>query len=369
MEVPRSSHLDSPAAVAWNEFLDNLKEAGSAVFAAPGLDAELDRAEGARFLSRLIPIGLELFFENVDPGHPQFSAIMSPIRKFGIDNPDTLYHYAPVDGSRTYRVTGNRGGTHHIAFTVYSGSVRNLTGGDLVSTASDDELAFEADGGFELLLSAEEPQGHAGNWLRLDPGLGTFAIRQYFLDRKADAPATYKIEVAGETSAPPPLTEERLTEGLRGASLFVRAVSSMIAGLPPRVTAERNVLRHFPGKAQGAMYAHPDNDYLIGFYRLGDDEALVIEGRPPEAPYWNLHLCNSWTESLDYENYTIGLNNSQVKYGDDGGFKLVVSATDPGAPNWIDTAGHAEGLLCFRWLRSADVPMPECKVVKLAEFS
>jgi hypothetical protein len=36
----------------------------------------------------------------------------------------------------------------------------------------------------------------------------------------------------------------------------------------------------------------------------------------------------------------------------------------PGEPNWLDTAGHAEGWVLFRWLLSSGVVVPEAQVVK-----
>ena len=43
-------------------------------------------------------------------------------------------------------------------------------------------------------------------------------------------------------------------------------------------------------------------------------------------------------------------------------------ASDPGASNWIDTAGHGRGTMCVRWVRAERHPEPLCQVVKLADL-
>ncbi|MDE0196221.1 MAG: hypothetical protein OXP08_11800, partial [bacterium] len=38
---------------------------------------------------------------------------------------------------------------------------------------------------------------------------------------------------------------------------------------------------------------------------------------------------------------------------------------DPGLPNWIQTAGHTSGTMCFRWVRAKQHPQPRTRLVKL----
>jgi hypothetical protein len=57
-----------------------------------------------------------------------------------------------------------------------------------------------------------------------------------------------------------------------------------------------------------------------------------------------------------------------VTKSSDGSVEFVVSHSDPGHPNWLDTSGQAFGFLTLRWLdvSHADVPIPELEVVKLS---
>jgi len=42
-----------------------------------------------------------------------------------------------------------------------------------------DHLDIEADGRFEVIFSTERPEGHEGNWLRLDPEADFILLRQF----------------------------------------------------------------------------------------------------------------------------------------------------------------------------------------------
>ena len=48
--------------------------------------------------------------------------------------------------------------------------------------------------------------------------------------------------------------------------------------------------------------------------------------------------------------------------------RVVVAHEDPGVPNWLQTAGHDRGSMCWRWIRAQQHPEPRTRVVKLAEL-
>jgi len=128
----------------------------------------------------------------------------------------------------------------------------------------------------------------------------------------------------------------------------------------------------FPDDAGGlgvvASAAQKYQAFGIGCFALADDEALLVEVKPPRAKYWSLHLGNYWMESLDFANYQSSLNGHQAVLDADGVFRAVVAKTDPGVPNWLDTAGRAEGSMIYRWNQADGAPIPQARVVKLAEL-
>jgi hypothetical protein len=48
-------------------------------------------------------------------------------------------------------------------------------------------------------------------------------------------------------------------------------------------------------------------------------------------------------------------------------FHAVISARDPGVPNWLDTAGYPKGAVQGRWLDCEERPLPTMRKVSIAE--
>ncbi|MCB1706992.1 MAG: hypothetical protein KDI17_19180, partial [Halioglobus sp.] len=56
-------------------------------------------------------------------------------------------------------------------------------------------------------------------------------------------------------------------------------------------------------------------------------------------------------------------------YRDDGSVRVVISHIDPGVPNWIETAGHDMGTMCWRWIGADEHPLLNVRVMKLADLA
>ena len=112
----------------------------------------------------------------------------------------------------------------------------------------------------------------------------------------------------------------------------------------------------------------PNICYYHSYWQLGPEQALLIEVTPPACESWNFQLDNHWMESLDYRHHRIHVNKHTARYRDDGSVRIVVAHRDPGADNWIETAGHCQGTMCFRWIRADAHPQPQTRVVKLSEL-
>jgi len=354
--------------VAWDEFCDTLKEAGRSVTHDKAPGSPIDRAEGFRYLLELLSLAIDSVVERPDPDFPSFFPVMSPTRKFGIDNPDANYESTLIKGDRSYRIAGRRGTVHYVGLTVYAGSTGGQGGARYVAHLSDPELRVADDGRFEVTLSPDpEPDGYEGNWVVIDETATSVTIRQYFLDRQAEQPATYTIERIGAPAAPPPLSPAVMARALKKTAWQVNnqiAIWARVAGALRRHPNEFSVQ---PGEGSGLVMATPDNIYLTGYFKLEPDEALVVDTVPPDARYWNFHLCNFWNQSLDYRYHQVNINAAGAVRNDDGGVTFVIAGSDPGVPNWLDTAGHSEGVMTFRWMLSSTSPHPTCKVMKLSE--
>jgi hypothetical protein len=106
-------------------------------------------------------------------------------------------------------------------------------------------------------------------------------------------------------------------------------------------------------------------------WQLADDEALLVTVTLGGASYLVCPVTNDWFITTDYVNHTQSLNNSQAVANPDGTYTFVISPTDPGVYNWVDTVGMHEGTLNLRW---QGLPGPSAelsatmKLVKLSEL-
>src|ERR1700730_18144211 len=94
---------------AWRDFCAELADAGDVIMRAEIPAPAIDRAEGLRYLSRLLRIGLLQNLEAADSDFPFFYRPSDEITKYGGDNPDNIYWAAMVKGTNDYRITGKRG--------------------------------------------------------------------------------------------------------------------------------------------------------------------------------------------------------------------------------------------------------------------
>jgi hypothetical protein len=200
----------------------------------------------------------------------------------------------------------------------------------------------------------------------MQPETGTLMIRQTFLDKERERRAELTLERIGGKPGPSPVTPERVERGLRAAGNLVAGATMLFASWAEQFRERENELPLFDPAMAAAFGGDPNAIYHHGYYRLGAGEALVIDFTPPECDYWNFQLSNHWLESLDYRYWRIHLNKATAKYRPDGSVRIVVAHEDPGVPNWLQTAGHDRGSMCWRWIRAAQHPEPQARVVKLA---
>jgi hypothetical protein len=139
------------------------------------------------------------------------------------------------------------------------------------------------------------------------------------------------------------------------------------AGIVPLGLGEPNsVDEPYPVPTTTFGWAAGDAAYAMGSFDLGDDDALVIEGRSPECAFWNLCLWNQFLHTYNYDYERVTINGGQVAYESDGSWRIVVAHRDPGQPNWLSTAGHPRGRLWFRWfLPEATPERPRTSVIRL----
>jgi hypothetical protein len=321
-----------------------------------------ERAEGYRHVLRLLTFATQWATEFGDPDFPAFLRTTDDAVKFGGPSADNRNLRARVDGTGTYRVTGNVGSAFDVLFTAAAGDMAlGQTGVSHERSASDFDVS--PDGSFELIVSGTK---HAGNWLPMAPETRRIQVRQIFTDWASQEPGWFSIErIDRATLYPEDSSPERMAAMLGQIGDWVEH-STTYWNDYQRAIRDRLVWNTIEAPAPqegGALSIR----YGFGWWDLAPGEGLVVTFPRPPARYWSLQPYSpGWFEALDYRNHLSTLNNAQAAVDADGLVRIVVSATDPGGPNWIDTTDLPQGQLIYRWIwadESAESVAPECTVI------
>ncbi|MCU1387152.1 MAG: hypothetical protein JWL72_490 [Ilumatobacteraceae bacterium] len=353
--------------IAWRALCRELGAVGERICAPDFPAGPTDRAEGFRHLLRMLTFATQWSVEFGDPDFPAFVRTTDDAVMFGGPSADNRNLRARVDGTGTYRIAGRVGSALDVLFTATGGDMA-LGQTSVSHEVSASELTVEPDGSFELIVGGTE---RPGNWLPMAAETRRIQVRQIFSDWAAQEPGWFDIERLDRTQPyPAPLGPDRMAQMLGEISRWVGTSATYWNDY------QREILDRVPPNTIEAPSAQEGGGlsirYGFGHWLLSADEAMHITFTPPRARYWSLQPYSlGWFEVLDYRNRQTTINNAQALVDDDGRVRVVLSATDPGTPNWIDTAGHVEGQLIFRWIWAdeAESVAPECVVVPVADLT
>ena len=190
--------------------------------------------EGYRWLTEILSVALDCYLW-ADDARPTIVPIVGPTRKFGGDNADAMYTFAPLHPERSYRVRGVRGDACYLSLTVYGGPRDGRWSDRIVATLNDRSIRFEPDGSFEVrALRARAAR-------QLDPARSGQRLPDHARlsgpPEVAAVPASFAIECLDEVP-PPRLSDEDLARRFHAAANFIRDMLK-ITPLPlDRVEAE-----------------------------------------------------------------------------------------------------------------------------------
>jgi hypothetical protein len=393
----------TPAHAAWNHFADELKRIGAKVVAPTGAISDRERAEGFRYLARLIGAGQELAME-ADRRHPVLWRMMTPLRGFIGDGTDTLYHEAKLDPGLEYVLKVKRGDDLFFSAVVYAQNDAGLNrmAGHLI----DDDIVFEEEDGAQtatIHIAQERPSG-ANNWIKLCEKSPFLLTRQYFpefvtaVDAGRYRQATLNIAATVAQPNPEEFGALALAEGLGRLTAFMEESIDAALGIstfvslnmiayqregtsPTRIGPDGQVIlegdpeftpaelaRMVDPKVLANNLPGPGIGYVGAMYTLGDDEAILIEGQNVKSRYWSCQILTRFLESCDYRHHQVAINDRQVDFDEDGSFRIYASTANPGVRNWVDTQGYRQGQIVVRSLLAEEKFEPKLSVVKLADI-
>ena len=300
-----------------------------------------------------------------DGDHPQFMPAIGQVLNVGQPNADTVYRSAAITPAGTYRLRGRAGSLRMAVISeVGPRAEGSATIGAHRAVHDLNALSFDADGRFDVLLSVERPAEHAGDWWQLSPTTNMLMMRLVSCDWSNEREPTIAIERLDVPPQRPRASADAMEARLRAMHYPIEFMALMFVDHHQQLRDEGfiNRFKVFDLSQAGGLAGQ---FYYEGAYELADDEALIVEAKAPDiCRYRSLILTNEIYETTDWVNNHASLNDVQAPLDADGVLRIVVSARDPGVPNWLDTAGCARGVIQGRWTDCDSQPIPT--VTKIA---
>jgi hypothetical protein len=304
---------------------------------------------------------------HADAEHPDWAPLWNPVYTCQ-PNPDDIYLYSPIRGDLRYRVAGDRGTVAKLIFVTQhglSGMIDDVSEVCDVNSLDEQDFTVGPDGQFEILFSAERPEGHIGNWAKLGPTADAMFVRYRMVDWEAERDPQLTIECLDPVPPKQRLSAAQIAERLDLMAKFPGRATRLFFAMQNAIKAQVGINHFDPVRLLGL----DRQVYWPAVFELDDDEALIIETELPETrPYWNVQLNDPYFNAVEYVYRLSSLNGATARIGSDGRFRAVIALTDPGVPNWLDPAGFKQGTIYGRWYDCSSNPTPTIARVKLSEL-
>jgi hypothetical protein len=312
-----------------------------------------DKKDAASYVRQLAQLNLETQLLAVDPNHPMFVRDPDPFSvpgdnppvRSGIYDPDNLSYIAIVNGADQYRITGTRGNSDDFSVQAISGFPGAGSTGSPTATLLKNQIAVNPNGTYTITVGGSQ---QPGNWLPTVPQTTLISIREAFNNWPTAVADQLRLQRVGASGAPAAkLTNQQLVTAIdastQGVSQQGAYWTKLWGGLLPSLPA--NQVRP-PSPTQGGLAGQLSS---LSHFDLSPGQALIVSVGKSDALYQGFEAADAFAQSLPYATHQSSLNATQAQLSNDGSYYVVVSAQDPGVPNWIDTQGYTNGFLFLRW--------------------
>jgi hypothetical protein len=229
-----------------------------------------------------------------------------------------------------------------------------------------DDLTLDERGWFEVVLSAERPDGHTGDWWPLDPRTRRLLMRKCSCDWTGEVDARVAIDRVDDGGGD--MSPEEIARRFSDLAAWITGMIGFDMGLVRYYREHHGVNTFLRSTKIDSIGGLPTQAYYDGIHEIADDEALIIETDLPETSrYWQALVADDRFCTVDWVNRQSSLNDTQARVDSDGRFRFVVSKVDPGVPNWLDKADHPWGIIQMRFNQGSDYPDPTIVKVPVAE--
>ncbi|WP_099246322.1 DUF1214 domain-containing protein [Mycobacterium sp. shizuoka-1] len=356
LTAPSASATSSELQSSIDDVLAAQQQAAVAAGALPYVTAA-DRALLPNYVQNVAYSELQLLLAGRDSANPYLLRIADMLNAAGSEprtrplqiNPDNVYGYTVLDPDGTYVITGRVGEGTDLNISLQAGLSTANSLPATVANLNINQLQVNADGTYTVTISATP---HEGNWLPLTNGANSVIVRDSLSDWSAtpgrvtiartDVPSTPRV-------IPPALTPDETKSILDTIAASVQQDSGtgqqlvgQVFYLPANTTTP---IRESPGAVTG-LTAQAS---VWGNFELEPGQALILTVPTIQADYTGAELTDVFTQTLPWQSHQISLSNAQVIPDADGYTRYVISPTDPGVPNWLDSSGYGQGSIVLRW--------------------
>ena len=301
-----------------------------------------------------------------DARRPVFMPLWNYAFNQGGPDPDYVYSTTEIDPAGVYRISGYRGTSRFVEITQQAFdmmSPAHMDGGTPLNVTHDlDDLDIGDDGYFSVVLSAERPADHRGDWWQLDPKVSRLLMRKCACDWNREVDASVAIERVDDGGAD--MTPEEIARRFSDLTEWIDGMISFDMRLVRYYREHHGINVLLRSTKIDEMGGLPQQAYYDGIHEIEDDEALIVEtALPQQCRYWQILVADDRFSTVDWVNRQSSLNDAQAHIDGDGKFRAVISRRDPGVPNWLDKADVPWGVIQMRFNRATD--FPEATVTKV----
>ena len=303
-----------------------------------------------------------------EPGRPQFVAVNTPFRRdrrWGGDNTDAYYFICPVDPTRRYRISGNKGDSVYFSVTAYNEPSPGAWSDRVVAIIRDTDLDIDADGNFSFEFPAT-------------PDAAVLMTRDYQADPLTGRPVSWQIEALdepdpirhgdAETAAQPAgdghLAAHHVRHRSAGRRNTSRRQSTPSGTKPPMPQTNSPTPIRCPTPTSAGRRATPATPTAVSCSTTTKRWSSRTGLRRAGSGTW---WCgtSSWPPTAP-QDARCSINGHSAVLNSDGSVTIVLSRGMTAHPNSLTALGYPRGNLAFRWFLADGVPQrPEVELVKI----
>ncbi len=306
-----------------------------------------------------------------DAKRPVFMPLWNYAFNQGGPDPDYVYSTTEIDVDGVYEISGFRGTTRFVEITQQAFDMMapaQMDGGSPMAVTLDlDDLTIGDDGSFSVLLSAERPADHTGDWWEIDPRARRLLMRRCSCDWNNEEDARVAINRLDDGGAD--MTPEEIARRFSDLTGWIQGMIEFDMNLVRYYREHHGVNQFMRSSKIDQMGGLPRQAYYDGIHEITDDEALILETPLPEkVRYWQALVGDDRFCTVDWVNRQSSLNAAQAHIDRDGRFRAVISRLDPGVPNWLDKGDYPWGIIQMRWNLASEYPDPTMIKVPFSEI-